>query len=104
FGLCSTNLQPETASRKKFGLGSTSSTSTSTGGSLSSLKASSSTASSVFFSSFKMALPKGRLKASTKKRPPSPSPAPRGLVSTSSAPTSNSRGTPVQAFIFTDIL
>ncbi|KAG6823768.1 hypothetical protein H0H93_003114, partial [Arthromyces matolae] len=69
-----------------------------------SLKASSSTASSVFFSSFKMALPKGRLKASTKKRPPSPSPAPRGLVSTSSAPTSNSRGTPVQAFIFTDIL
>ncbi|KAG6841588.1 hypothetical protein C0991_009344 [Blastosporella zonata] len=81
--------------------GSTSSSS-STGVSLSSLKASSSTASSIFFSSFKLTLPQGRLKPSTAKRPASPSPAPR--ANNSNIFCVSSRGTSVQVFIFTDLL
>ncbi|KAG6826253.1 hypothetical protein H0H92_000561 [Tricholoma furcatifolium] len=82
-----------------------SSSSLSTGVSIDTLQTSSSAASSTFFSSFKLTVPLGRFKPTTIKRLPSPTPAPRGSNSTNlpkhSAP---SHGTPVQVFVFSDLL
>ncbi|KAG6917414.1 hypothetical protein DXG01_002683 [Tephrocybe rancida] len=90
--------QWETTGRGRSG----STSSSSIGVSLSSLKASSSAASSIFFSSFKLAIPQGRLKPSMTKRPASPSPAPRRNTANLSSPASC--GTLVQVFVFTDLL